>query len=85
MYLLFLKVTQYLRWLGFLASLCISSFAALPQVAPLFQASVGLPDVKVDHILEIGPLDANDEEMGSLTLWSPLVLFTLFTIVRCQV
>ena len=61
--------------LGFLASLCVSSFAALPQVAPLFQASVGLPDVKVDHVLEIGPLDANDEEMRSLTLWSPLVLF----------
>ena len=71
--------------LGFLASLCVSSFAALPQVAPLFQASVGLPDVKVDHVLEIGPLDANDEETRSLTLWSPLVLFTLFTIVRCQV
>ena len=71
--------------LGFLVSLCVSSFAALPQVAALFQASVGLPDVKVDHVLEIGPLDANDEEMGSLTLWPPLVLFTLFTIVRCQV
>ena len=70
--------------LGFLASLCVSSFAALPQVAPLFQASVGLPDVKVDNVLEVGPLDANDEEMmRSLTLWSPLVLF--YSFHNCKV
>jgi len=50
--------------LGFCASLCVSSFATLPQVAPFFQASVGLPDVKVDNVLEVGPLDADGKRLS---------------------